>query len=424
MFSELVRFFVSLTICFLILLPANGVSQNTSKDDKKVKTAVERSKKATEALKRVIALPEGKGIPKDIAEKIDLIGVVPDVFQISLLFSKGFRGYGVASLRADDGWNLPSYYFFGQANGFDLTGVGSKHFDIIMVVVNARREAKKEKDKTKPAPTDKKDKSDERRSYIYAFSDGVLTPVKLKTGFLASLTGATTNIISDDNLNKVIYGARGGDVLLGKIDAAKQIPPEVTAFRDTVNQAFPVKKVSRAPATYEDADAYAIYSVLLENEWPVRVAKAKRLVILTETSDHPRSGGGDERICLVPAKGEEAIYEPLLAAYRELNRTTYILQPKFNASAPVELVNKDSIKAMFAEKDIDGWKNFYKKYPDSGGYISMSAVAFNADRTIAMVYMDHWCGGLCGAGGYHFLQKTDGKWTEFPWQGMSCSWIS
>lgn len=419
-----VRILLFLTICLLILLPVTGVSQNQSKDDKKIKTAVERSKKATEVLKQVIALPEGKGIPKEISEKMNLIGVVPDVFQISLLFSKGFRGYGVASVRRDDGWSLPSYYFFGQANGFDLTGIGSKHFDIIMVVVNARTERKKKEDKAKTIPTDKKDKSDERRSYIYAFADGVLSPIKLRTGFLAALSGATTNVIYDDSLNKVIYGAKGDDILGGKIDETKQVPSEVPAFREILDQAYPGKKAAHPPEVYEDSDAYAIYSVLIETEWPVRVAKAKQLVIQADTSVYPRSGGSDERICLVPAKGEEATYEPLLAAYRELNKTKYLLQPKFNTSVPFELVSKASIMAMFAEDGIGGWKDFYQKYPDSGGYISMSAVAFSTDRTIAMVYLDHHCGGLCGGGGYHFLKKTDGKWHEFPWPGMSCSWIS
>jgi len=45
----------------------------------------------------------------------------------------------------------------------------------------------------------------------------------------------------DRKLNKPVYGVKGDDVHLDKIDAATQIPPEVTAFRDAVNATYPVK---------------------------------------------------------------------------------------------------------------------------------------------------------------------------------------
>ncbi|MEO7157279.1 MAG: hypothetical protein ABI039_06950, partial [Vicinamibacterales bacterium] len=40
---------------------------------------------------------------------------------------------------------------------------------------------------------------------------------------------------------------------------------------------------------------------------------------------------------------------------------------------------------------------------DSGGFMVISAVGFNAARTRAMVYMAHSCGSLCGGGTHHLL---------------------
>ena len=239
-----IRVLSFLTICLSILsLPTIGISQK-KKDEKKVTTAIERAKKATEVLKQVAALPEDKGIPKDITEKMNLVGVIPDASQLSLLFSKGFRGHGISCLRQDNGWSLPAFYFFGQANGFDLTGVSYKHFDLIMVVVGAKTKPKKdkEKDKANPPSADKKDKPDKPRSYFYIFAEGLLKPVALKTGFLDALLGAQITIAYDNKLNKAVYGVKGDDVFLGKIDVARQSPSEVTVFRDALNATYPVKR--------------------------------------------------------------------------------------------------------------------------------------------------------------------------------------
>ena len=177
-------------------------------------------------------------------------------------------------------------------------------------------------------------------------------------------------------------------------------------------------------AAYGDAEAYAVYSVVVEADWPLRSAKAKRLVIRTETADYPSYGDGSDQNCLTPAKGEEAIYGPAIAAYREANKQTLLLQPKFDVSVPVQLVPQKSIAAFFTTNGVAGWRDFYAKYPDSGGYIVMSAVGFNPDKTVAIVYMGHSCGSLCGGGRYHFLQKTDGKWHQVDWHVGTCVWAS
>ena len=217
---------------------ANGQSP-AGDSNKKVEIAVERSKAATEVLTRLAALPEGKGIPKEIAEKMNMLGVVPDVFQLSLLFSRGIRGHGMASIKHEGSWSLPSYFFFGKSNGFDLSSVGKKNFDVIVAVVNARTDVSKPSDKSSRQP---RDKSDKPQVHAFSFADGELKPLKVKVGVLSALSGAAIHIAEDGSLNKAIYGVKNGaDIVLGKIDSAKQLPPEISAFRDTLAQLFPVK---------------------------------------------------------------------------------------------------------------------------------------------------------------------------------------
>jgi hypothetical protein len=226
------------TIVFLILssltvLSVEGFSQTSTKEAERVKNAAERSRKATEVLRLVADLPDGKGIPKEISEKMTLIGVIPDAFQLSLLVSKGVRGYGLSSLKQEGSWSMPSFYFFGKANGLDLTTIGTKRFDLIMVVVDLV--IKKEID---PA-TGKKVKQEKSKSYIYSFADGVLKPVPARGGFVSVLLGGQTNIVYDDKLNKAVYGVKGNDVMRGNVDPAKPTIPETADFRDLLQQLFP-----------------------------------------------------------------------------------------------------------------------------------------------------------------------------------------
>jgi hypothetical protein len=60
---------------------------------------------------------------------------------------------------------------------------------------------------------------------------------------------------------------------------------------------------------------------------------------------------------------------------------------------------------------------FQQKYPGYQRWIELSAVGFNQDQTVAVVYFvelratSNFCsGGMFEKGGYRMLQKRDGKW--------------
>ena len=77
-----------------------------------------------------------------------------------------------------------------------------------------------------------------------------------------------------------------------------------------------------------------------------------------------------------------------------LNSHAWQLQvPIFNIQLPFKLVAFDEIHA--ALDGPGGWDGFYTKFPESGGYIELSAVGFNPDKTVAVVYVGHHCGSTC-----------------------------
>jgi hypothetical protein len=169
------------------------------------------------------------------------------------------------------------------------------------------------------------------------------------------------------------------------------------------------------PQTYQVKEAYEIYATLLPIQWPVTEARAKTLIIRAETTSY--------EMCLRPEGESAAILGPVIANFAELNKQTWLLDKAIPMEQPYEFVFGKELDAIFADGPA-GWKGFYEKYPDSGGYNEVSAVGFNSDKTIAIVYVAHMCGGLCGGGSFHVLEKKDGKWQAHKWKGSECTWVS
>jgi hypothetical protein len=87
----------------------------------------------------------------------------------------------------------------------------------------------------------------------------------------------------------------------------------------------------------------------------------------------------------------------------------------------------------FAANNAENWRFDRRAIANSRGVgtttkqrepeVSFSAVGFNKDRTVAVVYATYWCGPLCGRGTYYMLDKRDGEWINVR-QISHCGWIS
>ena len=159
---------------------------------------------------------------------------------------------------------------------------------------------------------------------------------------------------------------------------------------------------------YEDADAYEVYSAILPLD-----AKGKTLVIRMQTN-------GYEMCVSLSAESKEALREAI-SEYVKLNEKPWLLKRRFSIEKPYDLISYNELKSSVKQ---GGWENFYKQHPHSGGWIELSAVGFNTDKTVAVVYMGHHCGGLCGSGSFQVLQKRDGKWRPLEENGIRCIWHS
>ena len=165
------------------------------------------------------------------------------------------------------------------------------------------------------------------------------------------------------------------------------------------------------PTPYVIPEAYEVYSTIIPSVWPW----VKTLLIRSETEPY--------NMCLRPEKQYEGRIGPAISDYVKQNQKTWLLQRDLRIDRPYETITPDELKSIF-EQGIEGWKTFHQKHPDTGGWIELSAVGFNDDKTIAVVYMGYHCGIVCGGGEFHVLQKKDGKWIPLEWRGESCSWAS
>ena len=167
-------------------------------------------------------------------------------------------------------------------------------------------------------------------------------------------------------------------------------------------------QTSVAAKTYDVEDAYQIYNLLLPHEESYGRAKGM-LIIQEETmSKVPAS-----LACLTPEKAQR--FKDAIADYTRLNRKKGLLTRRLQIKKSYEILSSDAIVALFKN---GGWDRFYKRYPDSGGYFTMSSVGFNKQKTRAVVYTGSACGSRCGRWRFHLVKKINGNWKEVP--GVSC----
>jgi len=104
----------------------------------------------------------------------------------------------------------------------------------------------------------------------------------------------------------------------------------------------------------------------------------------------------------------DSINQEFLIDYCKSSADKFIFENSFNQTYKTILINKFPVRQKSIEQD---WKNFYKKYPGSGGIFSFSRISYyTADKKTAIFY--YWVrrNGLNGHGAIAIMTKVDGEW--------------
>jgi hypothetical protein len=121
--------------------------------------------------------------------------------------------------------------------------------------------------------------------------------------------------------------------------------------------------------------------------------------------------------------------DEVLAAYSAHHSETIQLRPAFHILRPYKLVT-DAEARLFQTSRI-GDKRVSNPTPtpaltrlfaQASDIIRLGPVFFNHQRTLAIVSVSNWCGGLCGGQAWRIFIKRDHVWIEQSWS--RCTLVS
>jgi hypothetical protein len=96
----------------------------------------------------------------------------------------------------------------------------------------------------------------------------------------------------------------------------------------------------------------------------------------------------------------------------KMTRASFFLNSVFSSNLSADLRLPTGARGVFVNPSDLGAKvgDFEARFPDNFGYFVVSHVGLNLNKTEALLYVDHFCGGLCGGGEYVLLRKVNGVW--------------
>jgi hypothetical protein len=102
---------------------------------------------------------------------------------------------------------------------------------------------------------------------------------------------------------------------------------------------------------------------------------------------------------------------------RNRNRAAVDVRKMVLPFAALSFSNEESEKL----KHKDGWGTFHDKYPGTVMVAAVSLPGINRERDRAVLYLEAYCGPICGGGTLILLSKDAGKWKVI---GKTTTWQS
>ena len=238
-------FIGTLTAVFLLHPTSSSLSTPVQRaDPKKFQHAVDRSADAGRVITLLAVTPDD-GLPKEIAQRAEAIGVIPRVVKESRGFSQHWKGYGVISTRTEKGWTLPAFYQL-SGNGFGNPFSNSESYAVIILFMT--KDSLKWFDKGRVLLTNKQKVIEGPVGTVseaqlkaladvpvlaYAYYNGKLNGTAFGRSFWDSF-----DLNPDNNINKPLYGIKGREVLGGGVVNPANVLEGIPAYQAALTKYY------------------------------------------------------------------------------------------------------------------------------------------------------------------------------------------
>jgi len=160
-------------------------------------------------------------------------------------------------------------------------------------------------------------------------------------------------------------------------------------------------------------DEYEVFSTVLSQAKYLQ-DKSCKMYVVSERTDLP--DWIYKKRQEQPLQYDTQFDSDLEKEHSEKNSKSYFLRGQMKSNKRVVLISNSENKEL--END---WSKFSEKYPDACGIITLSRVAFNEEKTKALVYFGNTRGILYGAGYLIWLSRKDDKYAVIK---ELCIWKS
>jgi hypothetical protein len=169
-----------------------------------------------------------------------------------------------------------------------------------------------------------------------------------------------------------------------------------------------------------DQEEYKIYQVIIETKYlskpgyidwlnhPYSLGKEpkellpKTVIIISETVSFFMKDSEIMNSLITDMKTRKK----LIDSWNNINTKTYILKDFFSFSTKHLVISTDQ---LWEALNPSRWISFYERYPDALGIFELTRVAFDDNKTSALVYVINIQDGKWGSSTFYFLTKSDNQ---------------
>lgn len=169
---------------------------------------------------------------------------------------------------------------------------------------------------------------------------------------------------------------------------------------DDATERFPLEQPSNI-----DAEDYDVYSVIIKS-YNFSTIIIKQKAVFGMSFMMSSNNFIDEL-----SAGNPGFEPQMVTTLFYNNQIPLFFDNSFDVSPTnVELISESELNYIFDGDSNNDWIQFYNTHPSTNGFNMFSAVAYNADKTKALVETGYVCGPLCGLGTLIYLEKVNGLW--------------